>query len=272
MKKFLLILIGTLICITGTPVGAVTINKAAPVAAQESSSSTTVTSLVPTVLNLISNVQQLSAKQKALTDECIPSSQEITFVDNIIKEWAKTGAMSADEVQKRLGIKRCDVAVGGYASSVEVAAGTDMDELICYDYFAGDGNKGMVWENFPRVGKATYCSDGSPSGMCSSKDKVTVSNIYDIFNLVDFTEADYSSSELTMAGNLMAKIEQCSYSKLNSKKRQMWGEFLTGTINSLGQSTNTGSIMESVSSIAGSGNLGSSIGSIGSFATSLFGN
>lgn len=272
MRKILLLFMGILILEAGTPASAVTINKAAPVAAQESSSSSTVTSFVPTVLNLIGSVQQLSAKQKELTDECIPSSQEITFVDNIVKEWAKTGAMTADEVQKRLGKKRCDVAVGGYASSVEIAAGTDMDDLICYDYFAGDGNAGMVWENFPKVGKATYCSDGSPSGMCSDKEKVTVSNIYDIFNLVDFTEADYSASELTMAGNLMAKIEKCSYSKLSAKKRQLWGEFLTGTINSLGQPTNTGSIMQSVSSITSGGGLGASVGSIGSLATSLFGN
>lgn len=272
MKKFLLFFVGALVCATGTPAAAVTINKAAPVAAQESSSSTTAASLLPTVLNLISSVQQLSAKQKALTDECIPSSQEITFVDNVVKEWAKTGAMTADEVQKRLGRQRCRVAVGGYASAVEIAAGTDMDELICYDYFAGDGNAGMVWENFPRVGKATYCSDGSPAGMCSDKNKVTVSDIYDIFNLVDFTEADYSASELTMAGKLMAKIEQCSYSRLSAKKREMWGEFLTGTINSLGEPTNTGSIMQSVSSITGGGGLGASVGSIGSLATSLFGN
>lgn len=272
MKKILLIFITGVISLTGIPVFAVTINKAAPVAAQESSSSTTVSSLVPTVLNLISNVQQLSAKQKELTNECIPSSQEINFVDNTVKEWAKTGAMTADEVQRRLGRQRCRVANGGYASAVEVAAGTDMDELICYDYFAGDGNAGMVWENFPKVGKATYCSDGSPAGMCSDKNKVTVSDIYDIFNLIDFTEVDYSASELTMAAKLMSKIEQCSYSRLSAKKREMWGEFLTTTVNSLGEPTNTGSIMQSVSTITGGSGLGSSIGSIGALATSLLGN
>ncbi len=272
MKKFLLFFVSALFCIPCFQAGAVTINKAAPVAAQETSSSTTMTSLVPTVLNLISNVQLLSAKQKELTNECIPSSQEITFVDNIVKEWAKTGAMSADEVQKILGRERCRVANGGYSSAVELAAGTNMDELICYDYFGSEADRGMVWYGFPKVGKATYCSDGSPAGMCSEKNRVTVSDIYDIFNLVDFSEADYSSSELTMAGNLMAKIEQCSYSRLSAKKREMWGEFLTTTINSLGEPTNTGAIMQSVGSITGGAGLGGSIGSIGALATSLFGN
>lgn len=269
MKKILLLFVCTLIGVTGGPAFCVTINKAAPVAEQSSGSSTSATTLVPTVLNLISSVQQLSAKQRELTDECIPSSQEITFVNNIVKEWAKTGAMTADEVQRRLGQKRCSVAVGGYESSVESAAATDMDSLICYDFFGGDGNSGMVWENFPMAAKATYCSDGSPAGMCSDKNKVTVSNIYDIFNLVDFTDADYSASELTMASKLISKIESCSYSKLNAKKRQLWGEFLTGTINSLGQSTNTGSIMESVGTITGGAGFGTSVGSIGALATSL---
>ncbi len=267
MNKFLLIFTGVVCFLAGGVASAVTINKAAPVAAVETSSTTGMTSLVPTVLGIISNVQQLSAQQKALTDECIPTTQEVNFVDNIVKEWAKTGTMTADEVQSRLGYSRCDnLAVGGYQNSVEIAAGTDMKDLICYDYFAGDGNRGMVWEDYPKVGVAKYCSDGGPVSSCSAKNTVTVSNIYDIFNLVDFTESDYSESELTMASRLMAKIETCSYSRLSAKKRQMWGEFLTSTINSLGEPTNTGSIMQTVSGIAGGGGLGTSLGSI----TSLF--
>lgn len=265
MKKLLLIFAAFFVYAADMPAGAVTINKAAPVAPQESSSSTTVSSLVPTVLGIISNVQQLSAQQKQLTAECIPTSQEITFVDNMIKEWAKTGSMTADEVEDRLGRKRCRVAVGGYQNSVQISAGTDMTETICYDYFAGDGNTGMVWENFPKVGVATYCADGSLT--CASKDKVTVSDIYDIFNLIDFDENDYSKTDLTMATKLMNKIESCSYARLSAKKRQMWGEFLGETINSLGEPTNTGSIMQAVSGITSGGG----IGSIGTLATSLLG-
>ena len=271
MKKFFLIFAGVFACMAGTPADAITINKAAPVAAAETTTSTSAASLLPTVLGIISGVQQLSAQQKELTAECIPTTQEINFVDRMTKEWAKTGAMTADEVRKRLGRQRCSVANGGYRSSVQVAAGTDMDDLICYDYFAGDGNAGMVWENFPKVGLATYCSDGSLS--CSDKDRVTVSDIYDIFNLIDFTEKDYyGSDELTMAANLTAKIEKCSYSRLSAKKRQMWGEFLTGTISSLGEPTNTGSIMDAVGSITNSGGFGSSVGSIGALAAQFLGN
>ena len=102
---------------------------------------------------------------------------------------------------------------------------------------------------------------------------MTVCDFYDFFNLIDFTEEDYwGQSEVAMAGNLMAKIERCSNSRLSAKKRQMWSEFLTDTINSLGEPTNTGSIMDVVGSVAGGGNLGGSVGSIGALATQFLGN
>lgn len=250
---------------------AVTIKKAASVSAQETPSSSAVNSLVPTVLGLIINVQQLNAKQKELTNECIPSSREITFVDNTMKEWAKTGTMSAKEVESKLKMKPCTVTDGGYSASVKMAVLMDTDD-ICYDTFSGSGNAGTVWEGYPKVSTATYCADGSNN--CSSKDKKTVSNIYDIFNLIDFSTADYTKSEATDAANIMAKIETCSYSKLNAKKRAMWGEFLSDTINSLGQPTSTGTIMEQVSSVIGSsggGGLGA-ISSLGAIATQVLGN
>ena len=264
MKKTLTTLFCLSICAFGvSDASAITIKKAAPVATQEASASAATTSLVPTVLNLISGVQQISAKQKELTAECIPTTQEVNFVDNTMKEWAKTGAMSAEEVEKKLG-KRCDSATGGYQASVEIAAMMDTDD-ICYDYFS---DAGMVWFQYPKVSVAKYCEDGTNS--CS--EKKTVSNIYDIFNLIDFSEADYSSSEITMASKLIAKIENCSNSKLNAKKRAMWSEFLMGTISNLGQPTNTGSIMEQVSSIAGSGGGLGSLSSLGAIATQFLGN
>lgn len=264
MKKILAVFVGAIVCMVGGA-HAVTITKAPTVAPQESSGTDGAASLVPTVLSLISSVQQLSAKQKELTNECIPSSQEITFVDNIVKAWAKTGAMTADEVGKRLRREKCRTANGGYRNAVQIAAGTEMDN-ICYDYFAGDGNDGMVWAGFPKVGVATYCSDGTLS--CSANKQVTVSDIYDIFNLVDFTTADYTPSEMTMATRLMDKIEKCSYSRLSAKKRQMWGEFLTDTINNLGEPTNTSTIMQSVGSLT-TGGLSGGLGSIGALATQV---
>lgn len=240
------------------PAMAITITKAASVTPQETSSSSAGSSLIPTVLKLVSGVQQLNAQQKALTAECVPSAQEITFVDNTMKEWAKTGAMSAEDVKRRLGRSPCTST--SYNTQVMLYASTGQMD-ICYDTF-NDG--GMIWDGYPKVGYATYCEDGALH--CSNKK--TMSDIYEIFNLIDFTDADYNSSELTMAARLMNKIEQCSTARLSAKKRELWGEFLVDTVSSLGQPTNTGTIMEQVSAISGGGALGT----IGSFATSLLAN
>lgn len=263
MKKALIAFVAMVSCMTANvAMGAVTIKKAAPVATQSASVSSATASLVPSVLSLVSNVQQLTAKQKEMTTECMPSSTEITFVNNIVKEWAKTGAMSAEDVQKQLRRRPCEGGTG-YESDVDFNYNTGLDD-ICYDNFVGVGNDNMVWYRYPKVGMATYCDDGSST----CKNKKTVSDIYEIFNLVDFSEADYTKSEATMAAKLISKIEECSNAKLSQKKRAMWGEFLTTTIGSVGQKTNTSTIMETVGNITKSGtNLTGGLSSLGSVAT-----
>ncbi|MFQ6702577.1 MAG: hypothetical protein ACLRFO_00020 [Alphaproteobacteria bacterium] len=264
MKKFLLFFVGTIFMAQNVAM-AVTIKKAAPVATKQTSVADTGASLVPTVISLVSGVKQLTQQQKALTAECIPSSAEVNFVNNIIKEWAKTGARTADEVQASLGMKRCATATGGYASTVRIAEGTDERDLICYDWFGGSGNDGMVWEKFPMAVSTYYCTDGSLTG-CSDKYKQYVSNIYDVFNLVDFDTTDYTQQEAKMAGVLISKIENCSYARLNAKKKALWGEFLIDTVGGLGQKTNTATIMQTVSGVANSGGMGA-LQSLGSIAT-----
>ncbi|MDE5616006.1 MAG: hypothetical protein K2I81_04215 [Alphaproteobacteria bacterium] len=265
MKKILLIFSAVAVACPGMARGAVTIKKAAPVAAKTTSAVESTGSLVPTVLGLVSAVKSLDAKTKELTAECIPSAAEITFVNNTVKEWAKTGASTADEAEKALGMKRCKVASGGYAQQVEINAG-EADDFICTDWFDGAGNTGMIWEKYPMAAKATYCADGSFE--CGNSQKKTVSNIYNVFNLIDFGVEDYTASEAKMASQLLAKIEKCSDAKLSAAKRAMWGEFLVNTISGVGQSTNTGAIMQSVGSISQSG-LGGGISSLSGLATQL---
>ncbi len=271
MNKKILFFICAVQCVAVMPgFGAIAVKKAAPVATQSASAASSAASLLPAVLGLVSDVQQLNAKQKALTTECIPSSQEIQFVDNMVKEWAKVGAMTADEAQVRLGRSRCSDATSGYANSVNQAAGTGNDEFLCYNWFSGAGNEGTVWYGFPKVGKAEYCKDGSPLSMCGKNDRETVSDIYDIFNLIDFGVADYTQSEATMAARLITKIDECSYSKVSGKKRALWGEFLIDTMGSVGQKTNTASIMDAVQGVAGvAGGTGGGLQSLQSIANQL---
>ncbi len=242
-----------------------TIKKAAPVASQQKSAMDSTGSLVPTVLGLVSSVQSLSAKTKELTAECVPSSADITFVNNVVKEWAKTGAATADEAEKSLGMRRCpNMPSGGYAHYMELYAG-DAEQEICTDWFGDESEKDMVWYGFPKAAVATVCSDGSYD--CGNSKKKTVSNIYNVFNLVDFGIDDYTKREAQTAASLLNKIEKCSDAKLSARKREMWGDFLINTLGNVGQSTNTGAIMQSVQSVSGSG-LGG-LSSISGLATDL---
>lgn len=240
---------------------AVAVKKAAPVATQSASVADSSASLVGSVLGLVSTVQQLSAKQKALTEECIPSSAEINFVDKIVKEWAMTGTVSSKDVAGLLRRTPCGNTFG-YSDSAKIA---DQGELtdVCFDTFKGSGNDGMVWAGFPKVGLAKFC----PNGDDTCKTQKTVSDIYEIFNLVDFETKDYTAQDLTMAAKLMDKIENCSSAKLSAKKRALWGEFLTTTLGNVGQKTNTANILQQVSGINSSGGGIGALGSLGTMAT-----
>ena len=242
-------------CLTHiVPVNAITIKKAKPVATKQNDIKQTGASLIPTAISLYSGIQEITKKQKALTAECIPTSQELDFVNTTFKEWLKTGAATISDVESALGgMRKCSTATGGYQTSVQIAKATEEDSMICYDYFNESSDTQMVWYEFPRAQKAYYCTDDPSNPSCTEKNKEYVTNMYDIFNLIDFTETDYTKQEAAMAGKLTAKIENCSYAKLNAKKRAMWSEFLVGSISTLGQSTNSGSIMQIVQGSANSG-------------------
>lgn len=265
MKKSLFIFTVSLVCVvTNVALAAVAIKKAAPVATQESSASSTAAGLVPSVLSLVSDVQNLNAKQRELDTECTPSSAEIEFVNNTIKEWAKTGAATADEIERRLNRQRCPGG-SGFDASVRYSAGTDMNN-ICYDNFDSASDKNMVWHYFPKASKTTYCPDGSPT--CGKNEQKTVSNIYEIFDLVDFGVGDYNRQEATMAAKLVDKSDRCSSVKINKKKKQMWGEFLTTAMGNVGQKNSTTQIMQTVGDITKNGaSLNGGISSLGAIAT-----
>lgn len=250
---------------------AVSIKKAAPVATKSSAGTDGTASLVPTVLGLVTGIMEMNSKQNALSAECIPSTAEINFVNNAMKEWAKTGQTTASAVRTILRREPCAYADGGYATDVKSMAAEGL--VACYNHYAGPGNEGMVWGSdpssnrdygFPKAGKGTYCKSGAYT--CTGNDLVTMSDAYDLFAMIDFGPADYTPAEASMAARLLNKVDDCSSTKISAKKRELWGAFLVNTAGGLGQKTNTGSIMETVGSISQSGGMGA-LGSLGSIAT-----
>ena len=262
MKKYVLFFVLCAVMAQNVAMGAVTIKKSASVATQKKTVEDNAGSLIGTVLGLVGSVKQLDQKTRELTTECQPTSQEIQFVNTMVKEWAKTGAATADEVYRRLGVNNCSgQPTGGYQASVRVAMDTDQDSVVCYDWFGGTGNDGTVWAGFPMATSAYYCTDGEMT--CGVKDRKNVSNVYEIFNLVDFTTADYTTQEAQVAGKLLSKIENCSSARLSAQKKALWGEFLQTTVGGMGQKTNTGAIMDAVGTVTNGGGL-QSLGGIAS--------
>lgn len=236
---------------------AVTIKKAPSVTTQKASATDSAKSLVPTVLGVVGAVKDFTAKQAELTAECTPTQAEVDWVNKMFKEWIQTGVQSADDIISSISMVKCERGPC-YANRLE-----DMKTVEgtpdYVDVFTGDA--GAIWDGYPMASVATYCKTGS----CTAKDKKTESNIWTIYALIDFSDADYSASEATMHAKLSAKYEKCSSYAVSSKQKLLQNSFLNEMVGSIGQKTNTGSIMETVSGLSGSG-LGG-LGSIGSLAT-----
>ncbi len=247
----------------------VVIKKSASVATKQVEKKDAMNSLLPTVMTLVQGAQALGQQQKALTAECVPTGSEINWVNDMVKEWAKTGAMTADEVQTMLNQSPC-IDGNTYKSSVQIAGDTNDASDICYDTFKKKSDEGTVWYGFPKAAKEYYCSDGELS--CSERYRKEVSNIYEIFSLIDFTQADYTASEWATASKIMEKFENCSTVKLNARKKEAMGNFLANTVGGLGQKTNTGSVMEMVQSVTSGmgGGGGFNLGGLTNVAGQLF--
>lgn len=245
--------------------------KADPVAKRDGvSTSTTATgaSLLPTAVNLVGSVIQLNQQQKALTAECEPTSRELNFVNNMIKEWANAGGRNP--LGSLRGVRACD-ANESYATAVRYAGnGLTIDNsTICWDTFTDTEARHAVWAGYPKASVAEYCSDGGDNlSMCSKSSRRKVTNMWTLFDIIDFENKDYTQSEASQAAALLEKASKCSGNKLAAKRLETFGGFITGTISNLGQPTNTDSIMNAVSGIVGQTGFGN-IGGIANVATQL---
>jgi hypothetical protein len=240
--------------------------KANSVAKREEATSVTSLggSLLPTAMGLVGNVMQLTQQQKALAAECEPTDKEVTFVNNLVKEWAIAGAANPLETGGFGGVLKCDGIQ--YSDTVRESIALSDSSLICYDTFSEKDAHGAVWAGFPKAAVVTYCSDDPQSSSCSASKKKKVTNLYDIFEKINFDEKDYTKGEASQAAALLQKAANCSGSKLAAKRLESFGGFITGTIGNMGQKTNTGSVMEAVSGMVGSSGLGG-LGNLAGIAT-----
>ena len=271
MKKFAaifvaLIIVGEVISAFGAA-NVLVPKKASSVAKRETETSVTGLggSLLPTALGVVGNVMALNKQQKELAAECEPTAKEIAFVNNLVKEWAIAGAPNPFDMGTFGSVYPCEgpryeEKMSDADSSLEVVN-------LCYDAYTEAEARGAVWVRYPKAAVARYCPEGG-GGCAASKQKKTT-NLYEIFNAIDFDEKDYTKAEATQANALLEKSAKCSGSKLAAKRLESFGTFVTSTIGGLGQKTNTASVMQSVSGALGSSGLSGLVGSFGGIAGQL---
>lgn len=271
MKKlytFLCVVLGVCVAMDARAATVLKPKKAAPVVKQEATTSTTNlgASMLPTALNLVQGVMTLSQQQKALTAECYPTSSELRFVNDLVKEWANAGGTNPVGDGK---VPACDPAKtkASYKEAVLARAeNPDNDTIkICWDVYKPDEARGAVWIGYPKVVEVEHCGDGTTTGC---KTKVKSSNMWDVFAAIDFAKADFTKSEASEAEKLLEKVSRCADTKLLAKKKELVGGFITNTINNLGQTANTPTVMQSVQSIMGQKGV-SGLGGLANIATTL---
>jgi len=203
-------------------------------------------SLVPTALGLVSGVMQLNQQMKTLTGECIPTRAELDFVSNMMKEQAKAGKdFSSFWKGNRT---RCDSGGNSFKNSAEMAANTKGISPCVAVWNNSTADKGMIWQDVPKASEAKICKKNGGVN-CTAKDEESVSDIYEIFGLIEFGPSDYLPGEAALAAKLIEKNDRCSDAKLNAKKREMWGGFIMQTAGGLGQKQDLGGVMGTVSGI-----------------------
>ena len=265
MKKILSIFIGCLCVAPSFVWAAVSVKKAESVAVKKAEPMDSATSLLPTVIGLVGDIKNLNAQQQQLTADCIPTGDELTTVNNLVKEWARIGETDSSAAVSGLG-SVCGPAKQNNKDSMYEQFLTyyaDKNET-CYVQFQTEADIGMPWEDFPRATSAKICK-GTDNKNCTD-----VSNIYDVFTKISFGEADYTKAEAAKIAKLIEKSQKCAPNKINAAKRELWGNFLTKTLGGVGQSSGvsgTSAVIQTVSSMGGSGNLQSILPSLGQMAT-----
>ena len=240
------------------------IKKAAPVSAkQQANKMDSMTSLLPAVMGLVGSVQSLKAEQQKLGSGCEPTSDEKSIVDNLVKEWAKIGTTDASSAVSGLG-DPCSTGKDNSGSHYQGFIDNHRDEGdVCYETFSSKSDEGTVWYGFPKV------SSGELRDV-DNKKTGSISNIYDIFAKIPFSDADYTIAEAAKITKLKEKFDRCAPAKLKAAKSEALGNFVIQAMGNVGQTTGASgmeSVMQAVQSLGGSGNLKSVLPSLGTMAT-----
>jgi len=214
-------------------------------------------SLVPTAIQLGLGIMDLNRQTRALTAECIPNDAEINWVNMMVREWAKAGAPMLPENSQMQSCER--IGHGSFQLAVQNNAASGFRQ--CFVPFPPTGsNANMVWIGFPQAAKGYRCKGGPGIEGCPENQREWVSNAYDVFAMMDFSDADFLPAETNVLARFREKFDKCSPTKLAARRRELWGGFMMQQAGSLGQSVDMAQTLGQVSGILGQGggNVGAS--------------
>lgn len=249
------------------------VKKAAPVATKQADKMESVTSLLPTVINLVGGLQNLNKQQQQLTADCAPTSSELQLVNDLVKEWAKTGVTTA-AVARGSGAVSCKTGNSenndfgeSNESTYENFINDHDTKETCIETFSTESSENTIWYGFPKA------SSAKKYDVNNKKNYKNISNIYDVFSMITFGEEDYTVSEAAKIAQFKAKAERCAPAKIKVKQAELYTGFVKQTLGNIGKTSGaagTASVLDTVSSMGGSGNVSSVLPSLGSMATQLF--
>ncbi len=205
--------------------------------------------LVQTAITLGTGAMAIQKQTKGNTAECRPSYSDMKFINEMVGEVAKTG-VSSQEFNARFSNYNGQCSDFDYKEHEKnIAGGTSPSGYRCYPVVKDD-SKGVLGLTNDFI-KADSVSVPDPN---YTKGEVVATTAYDVWTVIMdsyFTPADLTSSEYEQAVKLTEKSENCSSVKLANKKKELWTNFATGVVGSIGKTTGTSSTESTMQQIQG---------------------
>jgi len=221
-----------------------------------------------TAMGLIGTVTALRTKTTELRRECEPSLSDITFINQMVQEYAKLGRSSAKELIENIHNVQY-ACPEGQKFKQNVKSGMPEE---CVDIFRGTGNNGKIWFEYPMADKSDRMCPSNNQQCNEDRDGIVHSNAYRIYMALGWEEADLLPNEIANHTRLIGRASTCDPSAVKRRIAETTMSGIMGIVNQTGQSNTTGTangVMEMVQGMGSSG--GSPLNSIMNLAPSVLG-
>ena len=171
--------------------------------------------LAATALGVVGTVTQLRTQTTALRRECEPTAGDVSFVNQMVQEYARIGRGTAEELIGSLQVHRC---LHGHSFESSVAQGTQADE--CVDVFTNTGNTGRIWYNYPRAANSRRVCPANNQNCNMDRDGVVFSNVYRIYMALGWQVDELLPNEIANHNRLVDRSQTCDPAAVRQRTAQ----------------------------------------------------